>query len=338
MSQVDDEVREVIDRAVCPPELREIIWRHQMWLASDGQVGERADLSGKDFSADMLGSVDLSGVDLSGAKLVGTRLRRARLQWVVLNDADLTNADLTGSILKWASMRRVKASRCSLVDANVQFADLQEAELSYANMGRARLGDAKMENVVARSCSAEGASMDRLRGRGINLEGSALQRASFSNADLAKANLQYANLFGASLRGCSLQDANLFGTKLSDTDIRDVDFSGAKGLLNPIEFISQLEHVEDGVICYKAFGQWYDSPKHWKIQRGEIITEMCNPNVTSECGCGVNVATYKWAQDNALGELWRCLIRWEWLAGVTIPFNGEGKFRATTVQLLEKVR
>jgi hypothetical protein len=59
------------------------------------------------------------------------------------------------------------------------------------------------------------------------------------------------------------------------------------------------------------------------------------------CGCGVNVATQDWCErhyPDGKGRLWKCLIRWPWLAGVVVPYSTDGKIRASRVELLEVVK
>lgn len=60
-------------------ELEEILVKHAEWLKTEGEEGERADLS----------DVDLRGADLSDANLHGADLYSANL-----SDADLHGADL----------------------------------------------------------------------------------------------------------------------------------------------------------------------------------------------------------------------------------------------------
>lgn len=36
-------------------------------------------------------------------------------------------------------------------------------------------------------------------------------------------------------------------------------------------------------------------------------------------------------------DVWKVLIRWEWLAGVCVPYNTDGKIRCERVKLVEIV-
>lgn len=133
--------------------------------------------------------------------------------------------------------------------------------------------------------------------------------------------------------------ADLSGANMRGANMRDADLSGAKGLLSAVNFIdANFERVEAGYIAYKAFNCVYIAPKTWKIEPGAVISENTNANRTDLCGCGINVAPLEWVKrtypDN---PVWKVLIRWEWLAGVCVPYNTDGKIRCERVELLEVV-
>lgn len=94
--------------------LDSILTRHKEWLESNGERGERADLSGAD-----LRSVPLSCADLRQAILVRVDLEGAHLADVRLSGADLTEARLTR-----AHLERVDLREARLVNADLEAADL----------------------------------------------------------------------------------------------------------------------------------------------------------------------------------------------------------------------
>ena len=68
-----------------------------------------------------------------------------------------------------------------------------------------------------------------------------------------------------------------------------------------------------------------------------MITENVNFNRCEGCGCGINVAPLNWVKRNygwRGGAIWKVLIRWEWLCGVCVPYNSDGKIRCERVELL----
>ena len=140
----------------------------------------------------------------------------------------------------------------------------------------------------------------------------------------------YKNLSRADLRGADLSGADLRGANLSD----------AKGLLNAAEFLSQFESDELGIIVYKKIGNTtYCAASHWKIEAGEFLTEVVNPNRQNDCGCGVNFATLEWCErEYKNADLWKCRIRFLDLADVVVPFRSDGKARCARLELLEIVK
>ena len=163
-----------------------------------------------------------------------------------------------------------------------------------------------------------------------NLSGADLSWADLSGADFSKADLSGANLSWADLSGANLSGANLSGANLS----------GAKELLSAVNFIdAHFERVADGYIAYKTFNSKYAAPESWTIAEGSVITENVNFNRCEGCGCGINVAPLDWVKSHYgwRGAIWKVLIRWEWLCGVCVPYNSDGKIRCERVELLEAV-
>ena len=174
--------------------------------------------------------------------------------------------------------------------------------------------------------------------RGADLRKTDLWKANLQEANLLRADLQEANLWGADLRGANLRGADLRGADLREVNLQGADLSQVKGLLNPIDYIkANFEATAEGIICYKTFGSNYNSPLNWIISPGSIIEETINTSPTCECGCGINVATLDWIKKKYNGKIWKCLIKWEWLPGVCVPYNTDGKIRASRVRLLEIV-
>ena len=254
--------------------------------------------------------------------------------------ADLSDADLNDADLREADLREANVSGAYLCDANLCDANLSGANLSYAHLHCANLYNAKLIK----------ADLSHVESSKADLRSANLCEADLSSAGLFRANLSCANLFKADLSNAcidlaKLNDANLFDANLSGVDLRhidlsDIDLSGVKGLLSPIEYIMEnFEKTEDGIIVYKSFGKHFALNPNWEIAEGSIIEEVVNPLPTVDCGCGINVATKEWARDeSAKHPVWECLIRWEWLAGVVVPYQAEEVIRASRVQLIKPIK
>lgn len=130
----------------------------------------------------------------------------------------------------------------------------------------------------------------------------------------------------------------LSGADLSGANLSDADLSGSKGLLDAINYMeAHFERTDDGYIVYKSFGENYTAPETWKIEPGEIIKETVNCDRTTECGCRINVAPLEWVRRNGRNQPYKLLIRWEWLPGVVVPYNTDGRIRCSKAQILEAV-
>jgi len=205
---------------------------------------------------------------------------------------------------------------------NLRYADLRDANLRDANLRYADLRDADLRDANLRDA---------------NLRYADLRDANLRYANLQFANLQDANLRYANLQFADLQDANLRYANLQFADLRDANLSNTRGLPSQIGALKSLfKFTEDGVICYKVFGKYKTPNPNWIIEEGSVIEETVLFNRTVDCACGVNVATKEWLQGVKKSKIWKCLIKYEWLAGVCVPYNMDGKIRAEKVKLLKK--
>ena len=148
-----------------------------------------------------------------------------------------------------------------------------------------------------------------------------------------------ADLRSADLSCADLSGANLSCADLSGADLSGADLSGAVGLLQTANFMkTHFERAKDGYIAYKTFNDTYTAPTTWKIEPGSAIEENVDFDRCITCGSGINVAPLDWVKQNCKSEIWKVLIRWEWLCGVCVPYMTDGKIRCEKVELLEVVR
>ena len=149
-----------------------------------------------------------------------------------------------------------------------------------------------------------------------------------------RADLSDANLRCADLRCANLRDADLSGADLSGADL-----SGAKNLLNAINFMeAHFERTADGYVVYKTFNGTYAKNPNWEIAENSIIEEVVNHTRTQSCGCGINVAPLEWVKRNYPNkQIYKLLIKFEWLAEVCVPYNTDGKIRCGRAMIIGKV-
>jgi hypothetical protein len=226
---------------------------------------------------------------------------RLAVEWALKRGVDLRNADLQGVDLQSTDLRNANLQRANLIDANLRGVDLRNADLRNAN----------------------------------------LRNANLRCADLRSTDLRNADLQSADLRHADLRCANLFNACLFNTNLSNADLSSSRGLLDPISYTEEnFERNEKGILAYKTFDSEYQHPDTWIIEVGAILEEAVNQLPTDMCGCGINVATLKWIKENTARntDVWKCLIRWEWAAGIVVPYNSDGKIRCGKLQLLEIVK
>ena len=204
-----------------------------------------------------------------------------------------------------------------------------------------KMEQAKLKEILEKHkkwlCGKKGGEKAKLSG--ADLCRADLCRADLRRADLCCADLSRADLSGADLSCADLRRADLSCADLSRADLSGADLSCATGLLNPIDYLAEkFERTEDGYVVYKVFNECYASPTKWKVEPGEIITEQVNFCRVDECGCGINAAPLEWVKRKYFGkDIYKLLIKWEWLAGVVVPYNTDGKIRCARAQIIGKV-
>ena len=107
--------------AISGEDLRAILDRHLIWVASGWELGQcahlqRADLHGADLRNANLQTADLHHAGLQRADLAGADLRGADLRGADLTGANLDGADLTGADLAGAVLTRARGLTQAQVD------------------------------------------------------------------------------------------------------------------------------------------------------------------------------------------------------------------------------
>ena len=82
-------------RVVTPKALNDILHAHRTWLETDGEDGQKADLS-----ETRLANVDLPGTDLREANLHRAELMNANLSGANLSGANFSSANLEKATLR----------------------------------------------------------------------------------------------------------------------------------------------------------------------------------------------------------------------------------------------
>lgn len=234
--------------------------------------------------------------------------------------------------------------------ANLAGVDLGGVNLTGANLARASLAGtnltgATLEKINLADANLRGANLIGADLVGATLEGANLFKAWLFEADLIRANLREATLRKAYLEQADLEEANFRDANLTDANLKNANLEGANlyktnGLLSAIDFLAEnFEKTPDGYIVYKTFGMYYSTRTDWTIEKDGIIEDIVDLDRRTTCGYGINVATKDWIKREApkINKVWKCLIKWEWLPGVVVPYATDGKIRCERLMLLEKV-
>ena len=234
--------------------------------------------------------------------------------------------------------------------ANLAGADLSGADLTGANLARVSLAGANLREANLRKANLAEASLRGADLIGADLTGATLERANLFKAILFEANLRVATLREATLRKANLEKADLTGADLRDANLKEATLANANleganlirtnGLLSAIDYLAEnFEKTDEGYIVYKTFGMYYGTRTDWTIEKDGIIEDIVDLDRRTTCGYGINVATKDWIKKEAptINKVWKCLIKWEWLPGVVVPYATDGKIRCERLMLLEKV-
>lgn len=238
-----------------------------------------------------------SHLDFRGANLEAAYLPRCKFNNCKMEDVNFEDSNLAGAVF----ITRIYLSRF-----NFNKADLRDAEFKHVAMPNTTFIRATLAGVEFYNCEMCHNVFDHSRARMTFFKDSDLSRSEFKHAGLN--NLWFLN-------------SNL---------------SGVKGLFSQSEWIrDNLESTKEGVICYKQFNCYEEPPPEWDISEGSTIEEVVNYDRTIECGCGVNVAARDWHWFKTSAHVWECLIKWEWLPGVVVPYSTDGKFRTEKLKLVK---
>jgi uncharacterized protein YjbI with pentapeptide repeats len=232
-------------RALAYGELKEILARHEKWVETEGDEGERARLTRVDLSDADLRFADLSDAnlrfaDLSDANLWDADLSDANLRKADLSDADLRKADLSDAYLPDADLSDANLWDADLSDANLWDADLSDAnlrnaDLSDADLRNADLSDADLRNADLSDADLRNADLSDADLRYANLSDAILAYADLSNARVEAARLPLAMLHNTTLKGAAFEAANLrsadvTGATFTEANLRNASLIGASGL------------------------------------------------------------------------------------------------------------
>jgi uncharacterized protein YjbI with pentapeptide repeats len=215
-------------RAISKEQLDDIVEKHQLWLSSSGEQGEKARLYGLILEDVVLDEKDLREADLSGSSLWCASLRFVKLDGACLDNTILVKTDLSNASLKAVNATNAKFSEANLFHANLEGAILQDADFSHANLSSAFFNGATLDGANLAFATADEVIGQSASCKGTNFQRASLSKSDFLKSDLSESLLGWSNLFGAKLYSVNLRNADLRWAILKRADLEGADLNGAQ--------------------------------------------------------------------------------------------------------------
>lgn len=301
------------------------------------------DIDFQDF--DFSGAV-IRDITFKGVKFVRSNFKNTTFENVHFEDSFFRESDCSNVLFMDCVFDQKAYYSFSVLTSDTKFVTAGFEQCTFVNQ---KFEDCKWKYATFVGCTIEKSSFGGEDMRDVNFE-----KCEFDCVNFPVADLRHSWFKECIIKGTSFAEADLSRADLRKSDFKGTSFVGAKlnqtnfsdttGLISPTQYLADnFEKTEDGYIAYKTFGTYYEKNSKWEIKEGSVISEITNFNPTSECGCGINVSTKDWmwtemaCNDAFTGAtVWKVLIRWEWLAGVCVPYCTDGKIRCEKVELIEQ--
>lgn len=243
---------------------------------------------------------------------------------------------------KWLNGQAEESSRLTLINIDLSKKRIENLDLTDAIFKNVDFNDSFIINTnlsysMMKNCSFSSSVID-----GTLFKGAEIDNVNFLNASLAASNFDFIRT----------REIDFTNTEFSHCSFISSQLSNTKGLINSIDYLNKnFEKTKEGYIAYKLFEFQYKIPEYWDIKENGILNEVVDANRFDTCSYGINVATLEWIEENLISfnnlykifsnneetNIWKVLIPFEWLSGVCVPYNTDGKIRCERVKLLRKI-
>ncbi|AZZ98502.1 P-loop NTPase fold protein [Pseudoalteromonas sp. R3] len=248
-------------------QLESVLSRHRLWLESNGDNGEIANVSAISIVNTNLTNINfshaifewsvLTGTDFSYSNLSSVNFRNVDASSCKFKKVDVVNADFENCKFKSASINSCKFSNSVFSGSNFSDSQLNDTVFLDCDFRNTKFVDAKMKECELKNSSFVGANFNSMNFDEAHLDSCNFSRANFSNSklcakDLSDTNFSHAilfncdlsrsNLSGADFSHSNLSEANLTGCDMSGTVLFGTDVRNVKGLT--IEMIESALHDE----------------------------------------------------------------------------------------------
>ncbi len=198
---------------------KSVPWRAVSGKASDDDVLESENLSGK-----ILCGENYAGQDLSKADFTAANLREANFSKANLEGANFTSADLSGANLREANLNGAVFSNAVLRNADFRGAKMKGVILEGADIQDAILLDIEMDRIALDELQALVEWLAIFYPHKLNLK-----RLNLALLDLSKIDLRALDLRGVDLTGVNFTGVNIWELDLSETNITPEQIAQALG-------------------------------------------------------------------------------------------------------------
>jgi len=203
-------------------EFEQILIQHTRWLETNGEEGQRADLSAR----------DLREVNLAQTHSEFESIKRD----INLSNADLSGADVSGTTLDGANLRGADFSRAMGIRTSLFAADLSGANLTGCKFAEANFSQVSLSQAIFEEADLKNANLFH-----ANLTGARLAKASFREANLSEADLAQADLRDACLQDAKLPNIRgLLAHQLGGTHLGGATLPDS---INKFEGLTQVENI-----------------------------------------------------------------------------------------------
>lgn len=196
------------------------------------------DLTGLDFSGQVLPGADFSNSILERAVFKKSKLAGARFTGAVMTESDFSAAVMDDAFLNQASAGKAKFVKASLQRADLTGGDFTASDFTAVDLSEAVMSEAVFEKAIMTEGECSKAKAPRSLFAGADLREAKFDDADLREADLSGAQISYASFFR--IRGDGIRlfgvrgDAPTFGLSSlrgsradKETDITDGRFFGA---------------------------------------------------------------------------------------------------------------
>lgn len=308
---------------------------HQKWI-DNPQEGKQGLIRNETIFGEKAHDLDLSEIVCENVIFEDCDFENTIFSHSKFKNVIFKNCDLTSTIFDNSNLEKTEIQSCNCLMGLFREAEIVNSKFIESKINQTDFCSAKIYGTIFRYSDIKFSYFSKAE----------IEDTIFSCSEIEHTNFGGVGFYNTEFSSCSMSSINFVNTDLNavtffeDTWGAGINLSGAQSFPSTSDFIEKhFEATKEGIIVYKTFGTNYPIPKYWTIEPNSVITEVVNFNKNELCGCGINVAPYQWVLDGAKSSdyIYKLLIKWEWLAGVCVPFNSTGQIRCEKAMILEKI-